>query len=301
MSEIKYLITDVDGSLTDGKIYIGSGGEIMKAFSVKDGYALSNILLKHGIEPIILTCRSSEIVLRRCEELGIKKVIQGVSDKKKALSEIVQDGDLSHCAYFGDDIPDLACMKAIKSAGGVTGCPGDAVQEIKTVADYICMNKAGDGALREFSEYLVKQINDEDDTDKMVSEAVEYIKSLDTDKLNPGKYVVNENFYYTVQEYCTKPESECKIESHRKYIDIQYIVAGSEIMKISDISSLEQISEYDAEKDVMFWKPEQNAASIELVKGSMIVLYPNHAHMGCIEIDEPVKVRKIVGKVNHII
>lgn len=300
MGDIKYLITDVDGSLTDGKIYIGSGGEIMKAFSVKDGYALSNILPKHGIEPIILTCRTSEIVLRRCEELGIKKVIQGVSDKKKALSETAGD-DLSLCAYFGDDIPDLECMKAIKSAGGVTGCPGDAANEIKSVADYICMSKAGDGAHREFSEYLVKQINDENDTDKMVSEAVEYIKSLDTDKLSPGKYVVNENFYYTVQEYCTKPESECKIESHRKYIDIQHIVAGSEIMKISDISRLEQASEYDAEKDIMFWRPEQNAASIELVKGSMIVLYSNNAHMGCIAIDEPVKVKKIVGKVRNIL
>ena len=137
----------------------------------------------------------------------------------------------------------------------------------------------------------------ENDTDKRVSEAVEYIKSLDTDKLTPGKYVVNEDFYYTVQEYCTKPESECKTESHRQYIDIQYIVAGSENMKISDISRLERISEYDPKKDIMFWKPEQNAARVELTKGSMIVLYPNNAHMGCVMKDEQCLVRKVVGKV----
>ena len=160
MSKIKYLITDVDGSLTDGKIYIGSTGEIMKAFSVKDGYALSRDLPAHGIESVILTCRTSEIVLRRCEELGIKKVIQGVSDKKKALFEISGEY-LNQCAYFGDDIPDLECMKAIKSAEGVTGCPADAVSEIKSAADYVCVNRAGEGAFREFSEYLIKQINDE--------------------------------------------------------------------------------------------------------------------------------------------
>ena len=158
MSIIKYLITDVDGSLTDGKIYIGSGGEIMKAFSVKDGYALSNILPKHGIEPIILTCRSSEIVLRRCEELGINKVIQGVSDKKKALFEIAGE-DLDQCAYFGDDIPDLECMKAIKSAGGVIGCPAEADKSVQLIADYICKNKGGEGALREFAEWIVSNDN----------------------------------------------------------------------------------------------------------------------------------------------
>ena len=155
MSKIKYLITDVDGSLTDGKIYIGSGGEIMKAFSVKDGYALSLDLPAHGIEPVILTCRTSEIVLRRCEELGIKKVIQGVSDKKKALFEIAENDNLSCCAYFGDDIPDLECMKAIKYAGGITGCPADAVKEVKSASDFICTAKAGEGALREFSEWIV--------------------------------------------------------------------------------------------------------------------------------------------------
>ena len=153
---IKYLITDVDGSLTDGKIYIGSSGEIMKAFSVKDGYALNNILPKYGIEPVILTSRSSEIVLRRCEELGIKRVIQGIADKKMALFEIVEDGNLCCCAYFGDDIPDLECMKEIKYVGGIVGCPADTVQEIKAVADYICLAKAGDGALREFAEWIVK-------------------------------------------------------------------------------------------------------------------------------------------------
>ncbi len=155
MSKIKYLITDVDGSLTDGKIYIGSAGEIMKAFSVKDGYALSRDLPAHGIEPVILTCRSSEIVLRRCEELGIKKVIQGVSDKKKALLEIVQNGDLSCCAYFGDDIPDLECMKAIKSEGGLIGCPSDADKSVQLIADYICKNKGGEGALREFADWII--------------------------------------------------------------------------------------------------------------------------------------------------
>ena len=153
---IKYLIMDVDGSLTDGKIYMGSNGEIMKAFSIKDGYVFNYILRPNDIVPIILTARKSAIVQKRCEELGIKEVHQGKLNKLNSLKEIVGKENLCYCSYFGDDLIDLQCMKPIQDAGGIVGCPADAVQEIKAVADYICLAKAGDGALREFAEWLVK-------------------------------------------------------------------------------------------------------------------------------------------------
>lgn len=297
MSKIKYLITDVDGSLTDGKIYIGCGGEIMKAFSVKDGYALSRDLPAHDIEPVILTCRSSEIVLRRCEELGIKKVIQGVSDKKKALFEIVKNCDLSCCAYFGDDIPDLECMKAIKSAGGVTGCPADAVREVKAASDYVCAAVAGEGAIREFAKWLVSERIDKENLKQRIDFAIQYIKDLDKSNLEVGIYPVNDFLYLSVQEYDTKEEKDCITESHRKYVDVQWIVKGEEAICISDISRLQSEEKYCDEKDIVIWKSSSDMIQVVLTEGSYAVFYPEHAHKGCITVNNSIRVKKIVGKV----
>ena len=156
---IKYLIMDVDGTLTDGKIYMGNSGEIMKAFSIKDGVAINYIIKSAGIVPIVITGRSSRIVENRCRELGVLKCIQGVTDKLPKLLKYVDFNDLKKCAYFGDDIPDLECMKAIKSEGGLIGCPSDADKSVQLIADYICKNKGGEGALREFAEWIVSNDN----------------------------------------------------------------------------------------------------------------------------------------------
>lgn len=115
---IKYLVMDVDGTLTDGKIYMGPSGEAMKAFSVKDGYAINYILKPNNIVSIIITARTSDIVMRRCEELGITEVHQGKHDKLSALIEIVGKENLGSCAYFGDDVLDQKCMLPIKEEGG---------------------------------------------------------------------------------------------------------------------------------------------------------------------------------------
>ena len=119
---IKYLIMDVDGTLTDGKIYMGPNGEAMKAFSIKDGYVVNYILKPAGIKPVIITARTSSIVQNRCKELGITEVYQGKTDKQRTLMDIVGDNNLSHCAYFGDDIIDINCgcpvNKVLKANAG---------------------------------------------------------------------------------------------------------------------------------------------------------------------------------------
>nr|WP_330370798.1 hypothetical protein [Butyrivibrio proteoclasticus] len=150
------MIMDVDGTLTDGKIYMGPNGEAMKAFSVKDGYAINYILKPAGIIPIVITARSSQIVQNRCDELGITEVYQNVFYKLDKLKEIIGNDNLGKCAYIGDDIPDLECMIAVKKAGGLVGCPADSVKKIKEIANYVCENRAGEGAFREFSEWLVE-------------------------------------------------------------------------------------------------------------------------------------------------
>lgn len=153
IKEIKYLVMDVDGTLTDGKIYMGQNGELSKSFCIKDGCGIHDILIPRGIIPMIITGRSSGIVKNRCDELGISQVYQGVDNK---LNKLMQITDKLECvAYIGDDINDLECMSAIKNKGGLVGCPADAVDEVKKIADYISTHRGGDGAVRDFIEWLV--------------------------------------------------------------------------------------------------------------------------------------------------
>ena len=144
---------DVDGTMTDGKIYMSPQGECMKAFHIKDGYQIAR-LSNYGITPIIITGRQSEILLQRCCELGIMEVHQGVGNKLGKLIEILNglNCSLDQAAYIGDDLNDLECMEAC----GLSACPADAVLEIIRYVDYVCGKKGGEGAVREFIEYIIR-------------------------------------------------------------------------------------------------------------------------------------------------
>lgn len=295
---IKYLIMDVDGTLTDGKIYMGTDGETMKAFSIKDGMVINYILKPADITPVIITARNSSIVQHRCDELGITEVYQGKLDKLATLKEIVGADCLGSCAYFGDDTLDLKCMNPIKEAGGIAACPADAVKEVKAASDYVCVSKAGEGALREFAEWLVSDKNDEEAVKERVDKAIEYLKGLKVSESDAGKRVdVDDNFYYSIQSYDTNPTEQCKLESHRKYIDIQIMVSGEESMDLVDISRLSLKEEYSEEKDVMFWNVPSRMSKTTLLAGDCIVLYPETAHRGARDLNGTSHVLKIVGKV----
>lgn len=152
---IKYLVMDVDGTLTDGMIYMGAHGEMMKAFNIKDGCGIHDIAIPGGIIPVIITGRTSEIVKKRCGELGIQQVYQGIKNKIEQLNSIADD--LSQVAYIGDDINDLSCMIPVKEAGGVVGCPADAVERVKEISDFVALHNGGDGAVRDFIEWIIKE------------------------------------------------------------------------------------------------------------------------------------------------
>lgn len=295
---IKYLIMDVDGTLTDGKIYMGPSGEAMKAFSIKDGMVINYVLKPSGIIPVVITARNSSIVQHRCNELGIEEVYQGKLDKLTILKGIVGEHGIGSCAYFGDDILDLKCMNPIKEAGGIVACPADSVREVKAVSDYVCVSKAGEGALREFAEWLVSDRADENRIKNRVKFAVEYLKELKVTEADAGKRInVNDDFYYSVQSYDTRPAKECKLESHRKYIDIQIMVFGEESMDFVDVARLSLKEEYDETKDIMFWNVPIRMSKTTLVAGDCIVLYPETAHRGAQNLIETKHVLKIVGKV----
>lgn len=155
--DIKILIMDVDGTLTDGKIYMGSNGENFKAFNVKDGYGIRDILIPKGIIPVIITGRKSEIVEYRCRELGIREIYQGVKDKHEIMKKFLKKRNLEFCdaAYIGDDMNDLPCMEIVKKCGGIIGCPQDATTKVIEVSDFVSTHKGGEGAVREFIEWIV--------------------------------------------------------------------------------------------------------------------------------------------------
>lgn len=152
---IKLFIMDVDGTLTDGKIYMSSSGEAMKAFNIKDGCGIHDILIPANIIPVIITGRKSQIIENRAKELGINEIHQGITDKLGKLKKITSD--LSTVAYIGDDVNDLVCMEAVKEAGGVIGCPADAVEEVRHIADFVAVHNGGDGSVRDFIEWIVER------------------------------------------------------------------------------------------------------------------------------------------------
>lgn len=157
---INFLVMDVDGTLTDGKIYVGNSGELMKAFCVKDGYAITNLLKEKHIVPIVITGRCSNIVKKRCEELKITELYQNCKDKKEKLFEVANKYNarnnrdiLDDFAYIGDDIPDISPMQSV----AYSGCPADACDDVKKISDYVCKKKGGEGAVREFVEWLLEK------------------------------------------------------------------------------------------------------------------------------------------------
>ena len=151
---IKLLVMDVDGTLTDGKINMGPDGELFKAFDIKDGYAINEMLPAHGIVPAIITGRTSRIVENRARELHITELHQGKHEKLDTLRELMKKYDCSreNVAYIGDDILDIVCMRGC----GLVGCPADACQQVKEIAQYVCKKNGGDGAVREFIEFILE-------------------------------------------------------------------------------------------------------------------------------------------------
>lgn len=153
---VRVLVMDVDGTLTDGSIHTGTDGELYKSFNVKDGLGIHELLPKLGIVPVIITGRQSTMLEKRCAELGIEELHQGVADKTVKLDEVLGrlGYSISNVAYIGDDLNDLSCMQAVKAARGFVACPSDAVGEVKSIADFVSTKNGGHGAVRDFVSWL---------------------------------------------------------------------------------------------------------------------------------------------------
>lgn len=151
-SQIRLVIMDVDGVLTDGKISYTSAGDEIKSFNVKDGLGIS-LGVKNGLKFGIITARESVMVTRRAEELGIQYLIQKTKTKLPALEKLVTELGISfeQVAYLGDDLPDMPCMEK----AGFSACPADAAREVLAMSHFVSRYSGGNGAVREILEFIL--------------------------------------------------------------------------------------------------------------------------------------------------
>mgnify|MGYP006276790599 FL=1 len=150
---IKLFITDVDGILTDGSIYLGNDGEEFKAFNSQDGMGIK-LAQREGIEVAIITGRESKIVERRANELAIEEIYQGIDDKLSILKQLIEKYgiDNDQIAYIGDDLNDLPVLKEV----GLSLTAANGVEQVKEEVDHVTKRSGGRGAVREAINLILK-------------------------------------------------------------------------------------------------------------------------------------------------
>jgi 3-deoxy-D-manno-octulosonate 8-phosphate phosphatase (KDO 8-P phosphatase) len=151
--KIKLVLTDNDGVLTDTGVYYSDRGEMLKRFSIRDGMGVARLKKVSGIETGIITGELSPSVKKRAEKLGIKELHLGVKDKITLLKKILRKKNLQaeNIAFIGDDVNDIELIKSV----GLSAAPADAMPDIKNIVDYLCEDKGGNGAFREFAELII--------------------------------------------------------------------------------------------------------------------------------------------------
>ncbi len=151
-SRIRLILTDVDGVLTDGGVYYGPEGEVMKRFNIRDGMAVER-LREVGVEVGIITGENSPSVVRRAEKLKINLVELGCKDKSGKLDDVMRNYGYApeEIAYIGDDVNDLEVMRRV----ALPATPADGLPQIIEVAAYVCSKPGGHGAFREFAEMVI--------------------------------------------------------------------------------------------------------------------------------------------------
>jgi len=149
----KILVSDIDGTLTDGKLYYSSEGESLKVFSVKDGMAFKKLKEDFGMVIVLITGRDSIMNSVRATELGLDGLYQGVSDKVKQVNEILTayNFTLEELIYVGDDYSDIGVM----SQAGLSFAPSDGVNQVKKTVDVVTSNPGGCGVITNIYEYLL--------------------------------------------------------------------------------------------------------------------------------------------------
>ena len=150
--KIKMLVFDVDGVMTDGSITYDENGVEYKTFFAKDGHGIVR-MNKSGFITAIITARNNGTVTHRAKNLNFTELYQGYKYKLPALEELMKKYNLSfeNISYMGDDLPDICVLEKV----GLACCPGDAVEEVKEVCDFISKYNGGRGAVRELCDFIL--------------------------------------------------------------------------------------------------------------------------------------------------
>lgn len=154
VKQIRLLATDVDGTLTDGGMYYGSGGETLKRFYVRDGLGVQ-LAQCVDLKVVFISSDSSPVIESRAQRLGVDHCFSGVRDKVSVMQKVCEtEGiDFSQVAFLGDDLQDLELMKQV----GLAAAVGDAHALLQQEAFFVCTKPGGFGAFREFAEWLIEQ------------------------------------------------------------------------------------------------------------------------------------------------
>lgn len=153
---VRLVLSDCDGVLTDGTVYVGEQGEALKRFSLRDGMGVER-LRDAGIGTAIVTRERSPIVARRAEKLRLPHLFEGVLDKAAELPRILAAGGcgIDEVAYIGDDLNDLGILEEVRNRG-LTAAPFDALEPVAAAVHHVCRARGGEGAFREFAEWILR-------------------------------------------------------------------------------------------------------------------------------------------------
>ena len=167
LKKLKYLVLDVDGTLTDSGVIYDENGNELKRFSTKDGQGF-NIAHAAGLQIIVMTGRECKATIRRMKELKTDYIFQKVKDKATFLKKFMEDNNISReaVAYVGDDLNDYKAMRLC----GFVGCPTESAPEIIEIADYVTRVKAGYGAVRDVVDYIITERGDRSEVIEKVIE-----------------------------------------------------------------------------------------------------------------------------------
>jgi len=156
IANIRMVVLDVDGVLTDGRLYYGANGEELKVFNTLDGHGIK-MLAESGVEVAIISGRSSKALARRAKDLGIRCLMMGVADKAAAYKTLLKESKLGpeSIASIGDDVVDLPILLNCGFAAAVPAAPA----EVQTRVDFVTKRSGGAGAVREFCETIMRAQN----------------------------------------------------------------------------------------------------------------------------------------------
>ena len=154
IKNIKILLTDVDGVLTDGGMYYSSKGDVMKKFHARDGMGIS-LLKKNGIHTILVTKEKNMIVKQWAKKMSAKKLYDGVVKKEQVLEKICREFKVKpeEIAFIGDDVNDVKLLEKV----GMAAMPNNGVKQLRKICDYRCKSCGGEGALREIIDLILEK------------------------------------------------------------------------------------------------------------------------------------------------